>query len=153
MSAYQEEPPQNHPLDYTYTRPRRAIAAMYSGPGPCYGLPGLVGQPKHDPRSVHYKGPAYAFGIRHGKLRDDCSPGPCHLPSAKIYKDGRDGTPHYSLYAKRRAVTMFHTPGPGAYSPEHVGEQAKFHAPIYSFGSRHKNRGQDKVPGRAKITF
>ena len=43
----------------------------------------------HDPRSVHFRSPAYAFGIRHGKMTDDCSPGPCHLPEQKIYRDGR----------------------------------------------------------------
>ena len=54
--------------DYNYTKPRGPVAAMYSSPGPCYALPGLVGQPNHDPRSVHNKGPSYPFGIRHGKL-------------------------------------------------------------------------------------
>ena len=65
---------------YNYTKPRGPIAAMYSSPGPCYGLPGLVGQKSHDPRSVHNKGAAYPFGVRHGKFRDDCSPGPCYYP-------------------------------------------------------------------------
>jgi hypothetical protein len=63
---------------YNYTKPRGPIAAMYSSPGPCYGLPGLVGQKTHDPRSLHNKGPAYPFGVRHGKFKDDCSPGPCY---------------------------------------------------------------------------
>ena len=85
--------------------PRGPIAAMYGSPGPIYNLPGLVGQPKHDPRSVHGKGPAYIFGIRHGKFADDCSPGPAHLPNAKCYRNGMDGTPHYSLYAKRKDLT------------------------------------------------
>jgi len=94
---------------YPYTKPRGPIAAMYSSPGPCYQLPGLVGQPKHDPRSVHSKGPAYPFGIKHGKFADDCSPGPAHLPQAKMYRDGQDGTPHYSLYARRRDLTRYST--------------------------------------------
>ena len=92
---------------YNYTKPRGPVAAMYSSPGPCYALPGLVGQIGHDPRSVHFKGPAYAFGIRHGKFSDDCSPGPCYFPDAKIYRDGRDGTPHYSLYGRHQELTSF----------------------------------------------
>lgn len=90
---------------YPYTKPRGPIAAMYSSPGPCYALPGLVGQPRHDPRSVHNKGPAYPFGVRHGKFADDCSPGPAYLPNSKIFKDGMDGTPHYSLYGRKRDLT------------------------------------------------
>lgn len=131
---------------YNYTKPRAPIAAMYSSPGPCYGLPGLVGQNIHDPRSVHYKGAAYSFGTRHGKWRDDCSPGPCHFPDAKIYRDGRDGTPHYSLYGRQKDTAAFAVPGPGAYTPERSGPTAKYMPPAYSFGTRHKHRSTDKTP-------
>ena len=133
---------------YNYTKPRGPIAAMYSSPGPCYALPGLVGQPRHDPRSVHYKGPAYPFGIRHGKFKDECSPGPTYYPSPKIYRDGQDGTPHYSLYSRPRDSTLFKTPGPGAYSPERAGPTAKSSPPAYSFGTRHRGRKTDNVPGK-----
>lgn len=132
---------------YNYTKPRGPIAAMYSSPGPCYGLPGLVGQKQHDPRSVHNKGPAYPFGVRHGKFRDDCSPGPAHFPNAKIYRNGPDGTPHYSLYSRPNDLRGFKTPGPGAYSPEKSGEQSKHHAPVFSFGTRHAQRRSDNTPG------
>lgn len=131
---------------YNYTKPRAPIAAMYSSPGPCYGLPGLVGQSTHDPRSVHNKGAAYSFGIRHGKWRDDCSPGPCHFPSSKIFRDGQDGTPHYSLYGRQKNGQVFPVPGPGAYSPEHSGPTSKYMPPAYSFGSRHRHRHTDKTP-------
>lgn len=90
---------------YQATVPRGPIAAMYGSPGPIYVLPGLVGQPRHDPRSVHSKAPAYPFGKRHGKFADDCSPGPAHLPHAKIYRNGMDGSPHYSLYGRRKDLT------------------------------------------------
>ena len=133
---------------YNYTKPRGPIAAMYSSPGPCYALPGLVGQPRHDPRSVHYKGPAYPFGIRHGKFKDECSPGPTYYPSPKIYRDGQDGTPHYSLYSRPRDSTLFKTPGPGAYSPEKSGPTARQSPPAYSFGTRHRGRKTDNVPGK-----
>lgn len=137
---------------YNYTKPRGPIAAMYSSPGPCYGLPGLVGQKSHDPRSLHNKGPAYPFGIRHGKFRDDCSPGPCYLLNPKVYKDGTDGTPHYSLYGRQRDSTQFKVPGPGAYSPEKVGPTAHYRHPAYSFGIRHKNRRTDNTPGTCFLT-
>ena len=133
---------------YNYTKPRGPIAAMYSSPGPCYALPGLVGQPQHDPRSVHYRGPAYPFGIRHGKFKDECSPGPTYYPSPKIYRDGQDGTPHYSLYSRPRDSTLFKTPGPGAYSPEKTGPTARQSPPAYSFGVRHRGRKTDNVPGK-----
>ncbi|XP_069104597.1 ciliary microtubule associated protein 1A-like [Argopecten irradians] len=138
---------------YNYTKPRGPIAAMYSSPGPCYGLPGLVGQKSHDPRSLHFKGPAYPFGVRHGKFRDDCSPGPCYLLNPKVYKDGTDGTPHYSLYGRQKDSSQFKVPGPGAYSPEKVGPTAHHRHPAYSFGTRHQNRRTDCTPAANKYTL
>ncbi|KAJ8311035.1 hypothetical protein KUTeg_007580 [Tegillarca granosa] len=138
---------------YNYTKPRGPIAAQYSSPGPCYRLPGLTGQTSHDPRSVHNKGPAYPFGIRHGKFRDDCSPGPCYNPNPKIYRDGADGTPHYSLYSRQRDGTMFHVPGPGAYSPEQVGPSAHYRHPCYSFGCRFRYRKSDSTPAPNNYTL
>lgn len=132
---------------YNYTKPRGPIAAMYGSPGPCYGLPTLVGQPGHDPRSVHQKGPAYPFGTRHGKWSESCSPGPCYLPDRKIYRTGRDGTPHYSLYSRSREHTGFKTPGPGAYAPESSGPTSKRMPPAYSFGARHRSLSSDDTPG------
>lgn len=138
---------------YSYTTPRGPIAAMYGSPGPCYALPGLVGQGKHDPRSVYAKGAAYPFGIRHGKYRDDCSPGPCYYPNPKIYRDGKDGTPHYSLYSRQKEGLGFKTPGPGAYSPEASGPCSQFLAPRYSFGMRHRHRRSDNTPAANSYTL
>ncbi|XP_071134218.1 ciliary microtubule associated protein 1B-like isoform X2 [Mytilus edulis] len=138
---------------YNYTKPRAPIAAMYSSPGPCYGLPGLVGQKTHDPRSAHNKGPAYPFGVRHGKFKDDCSPGPCYYPNPKVYRDGNDGTPQYSLYSRQKDATMFKVPGPGAYSPEGVGQTAHFRHPQYSFGTRHRHRRTDNNPAPNNYTL
>ena len=138
---------------YNYTKPRGPIAAMYSSPGPCYGLPGLVGQNGHDSRSVHLKGPAYPFGVRHGKWRDDCSPGPCYYPGSNVYRDGGDGTPHYSLYSRQRENMGFMTPGPGAYSPEKAGPTSRHLAPIYSFGTRHRHRRSDNTPGKCPFDY
>jgi len=128
------------------TKPRGPIAAMYCSPGPAYGLPSLVGQNTHDPRSVHRKGPAYPFGVRHGKFKDDCSPGPCYLPQSKYYRDGMDGTPHYSLYSRNADLTAFKTPGPGSYNNEVNGGQTCYSAPRFSFGGRQRSRRTDNVP-------
>lgn len=132
---------------YNYTKPRGPIAAMYSSPGPCYGLPSLVGQPGHDPRSSHARGPAYPFGVRHGALTDDCSPGPTYLPDSKIFRNGKDGTPQYSLYGRPRDLQGMQTPGPGAYAPESTGPNGKRMPPAYTFGTRHADRSTDKTPG------
>lgn len=133
---------------YNYTKPRGPIAAMYGSPGPCYGLPGLVGQRQHDPRSAHVKGPAYAFGIRHGRFSDDCSPGPCYHPGAKLYRDGKDGTPIYSLSDRPKTAPAFKSPGPGAYAPERSGQQAFYRPPAYTFGLRNRQRKSDTTPGK-----
>ena len=71
---------------YNYTIPRGPIAAMYTSPGPCYGLPGLCGhiQQTHDPRSVHLKKPAYTFGLKPPLKDSSCSPGPKYKPDAKV---------------------------------------------------------------------
>ena len=134
-------------IGYQYTKPRGPVAAMYGSPGPCYALPGLVGETQHDPRSVHNKAPSYPFGVRHGKWTDECSPGPSHYPNPKMYRNGLDGTPQYSLYGRHRDPELFKVPGPGAYSPETTGNVAHKCPPAYSFGSRHKHAATDKTPG------
>ena len=133
---------------YNYTKPRGPIAAMYGSPGPCYALPGLVGQGFHDPRSEHSKAAAYPFGIRHGKFKDECSPGPCYYPNPKISRNGHDGTPLYSLYSRQKDTQVFKTPGPGAYTPEGSGPSAHYRHPAYSFGTRHRHRRTDNTPGK-----
>lgn len=138
---------------YQYTKPRGPIAAMYGSPGPCYNLPGLTGQTRHDPRSPHNKAPAYPFGIRHGKFKDDCSPGPAYNPDSKVYRDGMDGTPHYSLYSRQKEANQFKVPGPGAYSPEASGPSAAKQNPKYSFGKRHRHRRTDNTPAANSYTL
>ncbi|VDP44045.1 unnamed protein product [Schistosoma mattheei] len=143
---------------YNYTRPRGPIAAMYSSPGPCYALPSLVGFPNHDPRSNHLRGAQWSFGIRHEKFNSECSPGPCYYPDSKILRDGKDGTPHYSLYSRQKEAMIFSNPGPGAYTPENspnrynidpmLGKTVrsqKQSAPAYSLSSRTKLFGAAEV--------
>ena len=86
MTTYEHPPDCKDVGSYNYTRPRQPIAAMFSSPGPCYALPGLVGQRNHDVRSVHIKYPGWPFGVRHGKYQDECSPGPCYFPDSKIFR-------------------------------------------------------------------
>ncbi|XP_067945760.1 ciliary microtubule associated protein 1A-like [Watersipora subatra] len=140
-------------MTWNPTKPRGPIAAMYSSPGPCYALPGLIGQPGHDIRSVHFRGPAYPFGLKRAKFTDDCSPGPAHKPDPMIYRDGKDGTPHYSLSSRNKNLKTLNVPGPGAYAPEISGQQAHFRHPAYSFGTRHRQRRSDNVPAPNNYTL
>jgi hypothetical protein len=130
---------------YTETKPRGPVAAAYNSPGPIYSLPRLVGVVNHDPSSVHTKCPAYSFGVRHGRLRDDASPGPVYHPDSRFSRTGQDYSPRYSLYGRPKDLKSWAnaTPGPGAYnteaaSPRGVGK---------SFGARTNNNSKDNTPG------
>lgn len=137
---------------YNYTTPRGPVSAMFTSPGPAYGLPGLVGQRSHDPRSIHNRGPAYCFGLKHGRFRDDCSPGPVYLPQNKIYRNGKDGTPHYSVSVRRPMTAGMVTPGPGAYAPEkNRGSSAHHRAPAYTMRVRTAGPRRDKTPGECSL--
>lgn len=120
-------------------KPRGSIAAFYSSPGPKYALPGLTGIDKiviklllfffyylllffilicfhkgiskHDP--TKYKAPMFSFGIRHDQSCSDCSPGPRYLIPSNITREGRDGTPAFSLHSRPRDPKLFRAPGPG----------------------------------------
>ena len=134
---------------YQYTRPRGPIGAMFRSPGPCYGLPGLIGQSEHDPRSVHFKGPAFSFGTKHGKFKDECSPGPSFWPAKKVYRTGVDGTPRFSMYSRPKSDgASFMTPGPAAYSPEKAGPSSHYHHPAYRFGSKQEMGKVFVTPGK-----
>ncbi|ESO99030.1 hypothetical protein LOTGIDRAFT_201507 [Lottia gigantea] len=140
-------------MEDTQTKPRVPIAASYTSPGPRYGLPVLTGSNSHDPRSGHTKQPAFSFGVKHGKLADDCSPGPRYLPDSTITRAGKDGTPHYSLYGRHQAATMFKTPGVGSYRPEDAGPSSKFSHPTFTFGSRPRYRKSDNTPAANSYTL
>ena len=133
--------------EFQETKPRGPVAAMFGSPGPCYGLPGLVGQEKHDPRSVHYKSPGWSFGTRHGKWGNDSSPGPAYHPNPRYSNKGPDGTPQYSLYSRTTDGHVETTPGPGQYSPEQKPVFAHSNPPAYTFGMRRKGRRTDDTPG------
>lgn len=134
-------------MDYKYTIPRGPIAAQFGSPGPCYGLPGLTGKQRHDPRSVHYCNPAYPFGVRHGKMRDECGPGPAYFPNPRYSNKGPDGTPQYSLYGRKDADLKTTTPGPAAYSTQNIPPPDHPRQPAYTFGTRRRSRRTDDTPG------
>lgn len=130
------------------TVPRKPILAMFTTPGPAYGLPGLTGDYTHDPRSVHKKNPSYSFGLKNGKFKDECSPGPVYYPNTRITRSGKDGTPSYSLYARRPYTIKFNTPGAGTYRPEGemVMEKSYKKMPSYTFGIKHQSAKFNKTP-------
>lgn len=134
-------------MSYDKTKRRGPIAAEHNSPGPIYPPKNLVGAFEHDPRSSHLKGPAYSFGVRHGKWRDDSGPGPAYYPDPRINRTGRDGAPHFSLYGRPSDRRGYTVPGPGAYSPEHSGPTTARAQPAYSFGLRHRGRRTDDIPG------
>jgi hypothetical protein len=140
---------------YNYTKPRGPVAAMYSGPGPVYALPTLVGQTHHDPRSVHSRGPAYPFGLRHGNDSDDSGPGPAYLPDAKLYRTGKDQPPAYSLVGRPRDLSSHKTPGPMDYSADDRQSILSAHSrpPSYSFGLKRHDHDTDTTPGPAHYVF
>ncbi|XP_076445517.1 ciliary microtubule associated protein 1A-like [Babylonia areolata] len=135
-------------MAYNYTIPRGPVAAMYKSPGPIYSLPPLTGQVQHDPRSVHLKEPAYSFGIRTPPYGKDCSPGPKYNPNAKIYRDGKDGSPHFSMAGRFSGPKPFSGPGPAAYSPEKSFPTSTHPtAPVYSMHDRTALANKFKTPG------
>ncbi|XP_035169740.1 outer dense fiber protein 3B [Oxyura jamaicensis] len=126
-------------------RPRGPIAALYSSPGPKYGLPTNVGYWQHDPS--RHRAPAYSFGARTAQHWDDRSPGPAYMVPPRTTVKGKDGIPAYSIYGRPRDLEPFRTPGPGCYSPEKAGKWAFPSAPVYSLRSRTKEFASDQTPG------
>ncbi|NWS44515.1 ODF3A protein, partial [Probosciger aterrimus] len=128
-------------------RPRGPIAALYTGPGPKYGLPTSVGFREHDPSRD--RAPAFSFGLRvEGRLQER-SPGPVYLLPPGTTARGRAGPPAYSIYSRQRELVPFNTPGPGRYSPERAGRVAFPTAPACSLRSRTQHGAVQQTPGPA----
>ncbi|XP_037830088.1 outer dense fiber protein 3-like protein 2b isoform X2 [Kryptolebias marmoratus] len=84
----------------------------------------------------------------------DSSPGPRYHVDPKITRFGKDGTPAYSILGRMKAPKLFHTPGPGAYSPERAPPcSLQRRAPAYTMGSRTAYRGADPVPAPNKYSL
>ncbi|NXW59356.1 ODF3A protein, partial [Eurystomus gularis] len=126
-------------------RPRGPIAALYSSPGPKYGLPTNVGYRLHDPSRS--RAPAYSFGARVGGREQERSPGPTYLLPPGTTAKGKDGIPAFSIYSRPRDLLPIHTPGPGAYSPERAGRVAFPSAPACSLRSRTRMGTCQQTPG------
>jgi hypothetical protein len=63
-----------------------------------------------------------------------------------MHRDGPDGSPRYSLYGRRRDLTPFQTPGPGAYAPDKGTAHTRDRSPAYSIGAMLPNRNIDNNP-------
>ncbi|CAI9718867.1 Hypothetical predicted protein [Octopus vulgaris] len=134
-------------MTFKPTKPRGPIAAMYSSPGPCYQLPNLIGHEGHDTRSTYQKAPSYVFGLKQESRKSGCSPGPKYnFSHLQVFRDGKDGTPQYSLYGRPKQRPTIHTPGPGSYSISPSAKSVFESAPTYSFGQRHEGRRTDTTP-------
>lgn len=124
------------------------IAAKLRGPGPGrYKLPSTCGYIGHD--FTKYMKPAYSFGKRLGTsfvADNKYSPGPVYYIEPRYTRNGKDGTPHYSLLGRPRDPNVFRTPGPGKYQNEKVHPQGERYAPKYSMGSRTRYRQCDSYP-------
>uniref|UniRef100_A0A3Q3J592 Tripartite motif containing 35-30 n=1 Tax=Monopterus albus TaxID=43700 RepID=A0A3Q3J592_MONAL len=130
---------------------RGPIAAQYGSPGPKYGLPGLTGVSKHDP--TKYKAPIFSFGILHNQASSDCSPGPRYLLPSNITREGRGGTPAFSLHGRPKEPQLFRTPGPAHYSPECSAKSVFHSAPAYSLSGRSKEFSTNQIPGPASYSL
>ena len=134
-------------MTYNYTKPRRPIFAMYTGPGPNLVLPTLLGYIQHDPRSVHRKMPAYPFGLMCPIKYTRIGPGPAAYQIFGLYNGGSQ-PPRWSLGARLQYIMPFLTPAPGTYAPEDCMTISYDAPPEYSFGVRHHQIRLDNNPGK-----
>ena len=144
MLIFSKQFPPKHSGILTFTRPRCPVAASYGqSPGPIYKLPGLMGQPDHDPRSVHTKGPAHVLANRTFQKVDNCSPGPIYLPPAKMLRTGLAGAAEYTMAQRFKDISVYCSPGPAAYLPKRTDCDKNF-----SFGLKQHNTECTASPGK-----
>ncbi|XP_060597460.1 ciliary microtubule associated protein 1A-like [Ruditapes philippinarum] len=124
----------------------RPIEGRVRGPGPGrYGLPSTVGYEAHD--ATKRMEPAYSFGRRlHYADEKKASPGPAYFVHPQMTRNGKDGTPSYSLLSRHSELRKFKTPASSAYYPEKVHPQGEKIAPKYSIGLRTRFRKLDHNP-------
>ncbi|CAH1796692.1 unnamed protein product [Owenia fusiformis] len=121
------------------------ISARERGPGPGrYALPSTCGDEAHD--ATKHKKPSYSFGRRFKLSSFICSPGPCYSINPHITRNGRDGTPVYSMLSRQKEINEFKTPAPGCYHPEKVHPPGERHSCKYSMGFRTRCRKRDLNP-------
>ncbi len=74
------------------------------------------------------------------------SPGPVYYVHPEMTRQGKDGTPVYSMLGRQRDMSTFKTPGPGTYNTELVHPQGERHAPAYTMSARTPIRRCDSNP-------
>lgn len=129
------------------TIPRGPIGAMFSSPGPArYGLPGLTGTRQHDPRSAHYKAPAYHIGLKLSPKGKDGGP-PFYALNSKMQINGMEKPPAYSITPKRPLNDQERSPGPAVYMRDDSCTAPK--APSYTIRIKHREANMSSTPGPA----
>lgn len=139
--------------NFTQTRPRVPIAAMFSGPGPgVYLLRGTTGFKLHD--STKRMNPAFSMGSRPRVITYSFTPGPAAYPIEKgLTRHGVDGTAKYSLKGRTQMGQQYNNPAPCDYYPEKHPDINSPAAPKYSFGSRTQLGKKDNFPGPNRYTL
>uniref|UniRef100_A0AAZ1XND2 Outer dense fiber of sperm tails 3-like 2b n=1 Tax=Oreochromis aureus TaxID=47969 RepID=A0AAZ1XND2_OREAU len=122
------------------------IAGREKGPGPGrYGLPPTIGFIGHD--FTKSTSPAYSF---HGRMTDNSDQ--IHRLVKKTCTFDPSGEPHVIVFCSLEE--LFHTPGPGAYSPERAPPcNLQRRPPSYTMGSRTHYRSVDSVPAPNKYSL
>uniref|UniRef100_A0A8D0CC54 Uncharacterized protein n=1 Tax=Salvator merianae TaxID=96440 RepID=A0A8D0CC54_SALMN len=90
-------------------RPRGPIAALYSSPGPKYGLPTNVGYQQHDPS--RYRAPAYSFAYGLPPMLGPGVIGKASAPNYSIFGRSMIGSFYEDLskvnsYTDHRGITF-----------------------------------------------
>lgn len=146
--------PDEHPKGgkYNYTRPRGKIMAMFTGPGPIYGLPTLLGIENHDPQSVFTRYPAFTIASKNPLKTTSVGPGPAYAIEAGMYNNGKEYKPHWVLGLAGHGLKPFITPSPLAYYTECVKIHL-FRPPSYTIGRKTGLKEIHLGPGPAAYTL
>lgn len=110
------------------------IAAMESGPGPKYAIPSSIGTVSRAPDVK--ASPAFSMGCRLKTKDSIVSPGPCYSFNSSTLRDGKTGTPSYSLSARRKEEKKYNGPAPGVYAPENSIKSVLHRQPAYTMRPR-----------------
>ncbi|GAB1607414.1 outer dense fiber protein 3-like [Argonauta hians] len=134
-------------MEFTPTVPRGPIIASFTGPGPCYRLPNLLGEQGHDAQSTYHKAPSFGFGIKLNRQIYNKGPGPKYNHNnSRVNRTGKYGTPEYSMSGRPKQNYATATPGPGTYSLNGNTSNVYKCSPTFSFGMRHKSRLSENTP-------
>ncbi|KAK2143911.1 hypothetical protein LSH36_800g00042 [Paralvinella palmiformis] len=131
---------------YTETKPRGPIFIDFTGPGPAYNLPSLIGTDNHDTRSNYSRAPSYTMAGRwKEKKTSNNLPGPIYNPKTTWINEAGG----ISLKGRHRTRSRDSTgPGPGAYQPNFSWLSENRSGPAYSMAGRHRTRQKhDETPG------